>query len=244
MEYNVYCDESCHLLNDGIRAMVLGAVWCPKDKVKEINRKIRDIKLKNGFNPKAEVKWTKVSNGNIDLYKSLITFFFEESDLHFRAVVIPDKNVLDHTSYNQTHDDFYYKMYFVMLNQIWDPDSSYNVYLDIKDTQGYEKVKLLEHISRTKQYDYTGSMILKLQQIRSHESEVLQITDLLIGTLGYIHRSLETSNAKLELIRNVKSHLHDMNRSYSLLRSTYLKESKFNMLVWEPSFNNEGQPCL
>jgi len=27
--YNVYCDESCHLLGDEQEVMVLGAVWCP-----------------------------------------------------------------------------------------------------------------------------------------------------------------------------------------------------------------------
>ena len=30
--YNVYCDESCHLENDGQKAMVLGAIWCPLEK--------------------------------------------------------------------------------------------------------------------------------------------------------------------------------------------------------------------
>lgn len=47
--YNVYCDESCHLENDGINDMVLGAVWCPQEKVKEINQAIKDIKKSMGF---------------------------------------------------------------------------------------------------------------------------------------------------------------------------------------------------
>ena len=37
-EYNVYCDESCHLENDNINVMTLGAVWGAKDGLKEINR--------------------------------------------------------------------------------------------------------------------------------------------------------------------------------------------------------------
>ena len=32
--FNIYCDESCHLENDGQKAMVLGAVWCPLDKTR------------------------------------------------------------------------------------------------------------------------------------------------------------------------------------------------------------------
>lgn len=34
--FNVYCDESCHLENDHQKAMVLGAVWCPLEKSREI----------------------------------------------------------------------------------------------------------------------------------------------------------------------------------------------------------------
>ena len=44
MLYNVYCDETCHLEHDGINVMVLGAVWCPQNKLKEINQRIREIK--------------------------------------------------------------------------------------------------------------------------------------------------------------------------------------------------------
>lgn len=39
MLYNVYCDETCHLENDGINVMVLGAVWCPQSRLKEKVRK-------------------------------------------------------------------------------------------------------------------------------------------------------------------------------------------------------------
>lgn len=41
--YNVYCDESCHLENDHQPAMVLGAVWCPLEKARDIAIRIREI---------------------------------------------------------------------------------------------------------------------------------------------------------------------------------------------------------
>ena len=44
--YNIYCDESCHLENDGKRFMVLGVVCCPVDKAREIAVKIRETKSK------------------------------------------------------------------------------------------------------------------------------------------------------------------------------------------------------
>ena len=46
MEYNIYCDEICHLENDDSNVMVLGAIWCPAEKAKEINHRIREFKQK------------------------------------------------------------------------------------------------------------------------------------------------------------------------------------------------------
>ena len=34
--FNIYCDESCHLPNDGQTIMTLGLIWCPLDKTREI----------------------------------------------------------------------------------------------------------------------------------------------------------------------------------------------------------------
>ena len=44
MEYNVYCDESCHLVNNDSKYMLIGAVYCPKNKVKKINEYIKYLK--------------------------------------------------------------------------------------------------------------------------------------------------------------------------------------------------------
>ena len=73
--YNIYCDESCHLEHDGINVMVLGAVWCQQTKLKEVNRRIRDIKVRNGVSPTAEMKWTKLSPAMVQLYTDLVNYF-------------------------------------------------------------------------------------------------------------------------------------------------------------------------
>ena len=81
MEYNVYCDESCHLENDGIEIMGIGGVWCPKEKVKEISDRIREIKKRYNISPTSEIKWTKVTPSKVDFYLDLINFFFDFSSL-------------------------------------------------------------------------------------------------------------------------------------------------------------------
>ena len=90
--YNVYCDESCHLENDHQKAMALGCVWCPLEKVPEVMKRIREIKKQYNLNEKCEIKWTKISPSKIDFYKHLVDYFFDDDDLHFRCLVIPDKS--------------------------------------------------------------------------------------------------------------------------------------------------------
>ena len=101
--------------HDGINDMVIGAVWCPQEKLKEINRRLRDIKIRNGISPTAELKWTKISPAKVRAYEDIIDYFFDDDDLHFRAIIIPDKSKLNHQAFHQTHDEWYYKMYFDML---------------------------------------------------------------------------------------------------------------------------------
>ena len=117
--YNIYCDESCHLENDRSHVMVLGAIWTPTSTVREINDQIREIKLRHGLKTTFEIKWTKVSPAQIDFYRELVNYFFGNSDLHLRALVVPDKTKLRHGEFNQNHDDWYYKMYFDMLKIIF-----------------------------------------------------------------------------------------------------------------------------
>ena len=104
MEYNIYCDESCHLEHDNIKIMVLGAIWCTKWKQRDISKRIREIKSEFGLSTKFEVKWNKVSPAKKDLYLRLIDFFFENDDIHFRTLIVPDKSVLNHERFNQSID--------------------------------------------------------------------------------------------------------------------------------------------
>lgn len=226
--YNVYCDESCHLENDGQSAMVLGAVWCPDEKRREIGMRLREIKARHNMGDGFELKWTKVGKTKLDFYHDYIDYFFDDDDLRFRAVIVPDKSLLDHAQHGHDHDTWYYKMYFTLLKTIFAPGDQYRVYIDIKDTLGHEKIVKLHDVLCNNSYDFSRQMIERVQRVRSHEVELLQIADLLSGALSYHHRRLNKSEAKLSLIRRIQERSH-----YSLNQSTLLREEKFNMLVWQ-----------
>lgn len=94
--FNVYCDESCHLENDHQKVMVLGAIWCPLEKCREISVRLREIKKKHKLASDFEVKWTKVSPAKSQFYLEWMDYFFDDDDLHFRALIVPDKSLLRH----------------------------------------------------------------------------------------------------------------------------------------------------
>lgn len=230
--YNVYCDESCHLEHDGINDMVIGAIWCDQDYVKQVNHDIREMKEKYGIPSNAELKWTKVGPKKKEIYEELVDYFFDNANLYFRCIVIPDKSNLDHERFQQTHDDWYYKMYFDMLKGIFSPKDTYEIYIDIKDTKSNCKSKKLEEVSRNSIYDFSGDSIRRIQPIRSEEVQVMQLVDILIGAVAYQNRVFPTdhkrSETKLALIDRIKER-----SGYKLTRTTLLKEEKFNIFVWQ-----------
>lgn len=226
--YNVYCDESCHLENDRQKAMVIGAVSCPLDKTREIAVRLREIKQKHGLPAHFEVKWTKVSPAKKALYLDLVDYFFDDDDLHFRALVVPDKSLLRHDAFpGQDHDGWYYKMYFDMLKVIFRPEARYRIYLDIKDTRGAQKAAKLHEVLCNNMYDFSREVIERLQLVHSHEIEQLQLADLLIGAVAYLNRGLEGNDGKMAIIERMKKR-----SGYSLTKTTLLREEKVNIFRW------------
>jgi hypothetical protein len=225
--FNIYCDESCHLEHDSQAVMVLGAVWCPLEKTREIAARICDIKKKHGLPCSFEMKWTKVSPGKQAFYTDVLDYFFDDDDdVHFRAL-IADKTNLQHASYNQTHDDWYYKMYFDMLKVLFSPRSEYRIYLDIKDTRSADKIRKLHDVLCNNMYDFDHRIITRVQTVRSHEVEQLQLADLLIGAIGYANRGSQSSAAKIALLQRMRE-----KSGYTLQRTTLLREEKVNLFRW------------
>ncbi len=231
---NIYSDESCHLESANItsenRFMVLGGIACPDDKKQSVFQAIKKLKSENGLQRFSEIKWIKVSSGaKFSAYEKIIRYFFESDMLYFRAVVI-DKKQLQHELFNHTHDQFYYKMYWQMLEWFIEPSNRYHIYLDIKDTQGHIKVKKLHEVLCHSHHDFNRDVIEKIQEVHSHEIALMQIADVLIGAVSYANRYPEggKSAAKNEMVELVKKL-----SGFSLLRSTSLGARKFNLFCWE-----------
>ncbi len=228
-KYNIYCDESCHLENDGQPVMVLGALSIPQSETPHVSEKIRNLKTQH--NAQGELKWTKVSPSRQSFYNSLIEYFFQEPSLNFRALVVSNKTNLDHNYFNQgSHDTFYYKMFYYLLNNIISPPNEYFIYLDVKDTHSRKKVQQLKEVLCCSNYDFQGQSIKRIQSIRSDESQLLQLCDFLLGAVSFKNRPASTqSQAKLECLERIETSVQR-----ELTGSTPPWEKKFNLFTFSP----------
>jgi hypothetical protein len=227
--FNIYCDESCHLEHDGLPIMLFGAIWCPAEKTRAIAAHLREIKLDHGLSSDFEIKWSKVSPGKLAFYQQVLQYFFTTQELHFRVLVVSDKSQLRHEQFDQDHDTFYFKMYFALLKMLLNPHSRYRIYLDIKDTRSGDRIEKLREVLSTSIYDFSSEIIERVQAVRSHEVEQVQLADLLIGAVGYANRGLTDSPAKTALVMEMRRL-----SGYSLQKTTLLREDKVNIFRWAP----------
>lgn len=215
--FNLYCDESTHLIADGHPYMLLGYVSVAYNQIAMAKKHIAEIVAKHEF--KGELKWMNVHEATYEMYKELLDYFFM-TDIRFRCVIV-DKSQIDENRTDYTYNDFYHRMYYQLLNYNVFSDYRYNIYMDIKDTLSSKKVKKLHEILNNKMN------IGNLQLIRSHESVFLQMADVIMGAINYNLRvksgDLEGKViAKIKLIERVKRHGDIENTSC-------LKNTKFNL---------------
>jgi hypothetical protein len=226
---DLYCDESCHLERDDHAVMVLGVVALPDARRKEIAARLGDIKESFGLARTFEAKWTKVSPGRVDLYLALVDAFFDDPDLRFRGLVARDKQRLRHHEFSQDHDTWYHKMYWQLLHVMIQPPNRHRIYLDIKDTRGGVKASMLRDVLSNTYHDWFNQVVERIQIVRSDEVAVLQLTDILVGALGYRARGLESSAAKLAIVTRIEE-----TARLSLDRTTPRAASKMNIFHWMP----------
>ena len=217
--FNLYCDESTHLIHDGHPYMLLSYISIAYPQIRLAKEEIKAIKRK--FNYTEELKWTNVHSATYKVYAELVDWFFM-NDLEFRAVVV-DKSQIDEKRADYSVNDFYFRMYFQLLHTKVDFQNRYNVFLDIKDTCSGEK---LEKMKKIMSYN---SSIGTLQFIPSRESVFIQLADVLMGAINYnlrIQKGDVKGNviAKLKLIEKIKRH-----SNISLNTTTPLSRNKFNL---------------
>lgn len=232
MKYKIFCDESCHLEFDKTNILVLGAICCEEEQVVAINKHIKYLRNKHNYHN--ELKWTKLVKTQKEFYKELIEYFFSNSSMRFKTTTVINKSRLNHKEFNQgSHQNFYYKMFFYTLRDFIQHENKYKIYLDYMDTLGRDKAKKLQEVLVNNSYNQSD---IDIYIIASRESQIIQLTDLFIGAMGYVNREdLEKKESEIKnfIIDEIQRHIN-----HSLCNGTPPWEEKFNIFKFSPKVSN------
>ena len=109
--FNIYCDESSHLIHDGQPYMLLGYASIAYPQIRIAKEEIKAIKAKHNYTE--EFKWINVHDATYKVYAELIDWFFM-NDLEFRAVVV-NKSQIDMQNYMEYYLHLFPDYYIVYL---------------------------------------------------------------------------------------------------------------------------------
>ncbi len=194
--------------------MIISYVSSAYNQIEQHREHFKLLRKKHKF--KGEVKWSDVSQSQYPLYAELVDYFFS-TDLNFRAIIV-DKSQIDENRPGFTYEDFYFRMYYQLLHHKINMSYNYNIYLDIKDTISHKKLARLKDMLKW------NASIRNFQFIRSYESPLMQMADLIMGALNYHLRGEGKVIAKKRLIKKIEDH-----SDLPLDRSTPKYADKFNL---------------
>lgn len=224
--YNIYCDESCHLEHDNFRYMLLGALQCNKQYISDIKQQIYNVKKKYNIPLEQELKWSKISPSNLNMYIDVLRIFFENDCLHFRCI-IADKSNLNHNTYNQTHSQWYFKIYWILIKYlINDNEKEFCIFVDPKNTNMKKDSTTLENICKLK------SKVKMVEPVVSSKNVMIQLTDILIGCLKYINNDNCESVAKQTIFSFFEEHCPD-----NIRLTNY--DNKVNIFYWDSNWRDD-----
>lgn len=228
-QMNYYCDESRHIEKDEGRFMLLGTTYCFADDVEEITNNIKQIKLRNHINPYMEMKWSKLSPKNVKAYKELIEYFIDKPNLCFRTIII-NKDKINHKKHKSTHEDFYYKMYYCLLDNIINPLLPAKIYIDEKDTNNAYRAKTLRTCLAHEYSQISACNIAPIQVVKSHTIILMSVTDILLGAISYaLNNPNGKSKAKHEIVSLIEQHLEKKINKQNTIRT-----NSFDLFFWRP----------
>jgi len=227
MDFEVYCDESRQDLfrrqgEHRGRFVLLGSIWIEASERPRFKEALHS--LRNRYDLWGEFKWNKVSPSRLDFYRAVVDIFFREN-MRFRCFVA-EAHELDAARFHEADNELmFYKFYYQLLHH-WILDCNrYRIFLDMKTNRVHNRLRILRDVLRNANLT---SEILDVQALPSREVDLLQLTDVMLGAVGYKFHGHAQSQAKCALVQAVESALGKP------IGPTNRAATKFNVFRFRP----------
>jgi hypothetical protein len=258
--YHIYSDESRHKTE---RFLLLAGLWIDADKITAVEEQLRAFRLKYGYTNsegetvpfQGEMKWVKVSNKHLAIYKEFVDIFFEGimADSFRFSTILVDTHDPAVRAYSNIKTEGYFKLlyqlylhnskqpgiYHIRPDRITNPKqakvdlNTLHVYLERELKKKF--IRLLNPAVFNEETEFVQSII----PTDSRQSNFIQMVDVVMGALGYLqnkHYEAEgASPVKVELMKYVfekialSGAIKISGKKYFIARST-----KFNIWLFRP----------
>lgn len=224
MKFDVYCDESRPDLlgsaNPPGQFMVIGSLWLPTDEREPFKQEIHELRDRHRVG--GEFKWQKVSPSRQGFYEQLVEWFHGKGDrLRFRCIAVNHQQV-DLKLYHEDDQELgFYKFYYQLLHH-WILDfNEYVIFVDFKSNRRRNRLHVLRQCL---DYSNLSSIVTEVQAVRSEESVLIQLSDVLTGMAAYrLNSQARLGSAKSTVLSHYEMLLGQQ------IAPTYKSEQKFNV---------------
>ena len=176
--YHIYSDET---FLHGKVAFAIGGLICTPRRSEIIDSKIKEIRQKYHFF--GEIKWNKLNKDNYPLYKELADLFFDDKYARFSVMKVIKGQ--DWNKWGPSEEERFFKTYYVFLKLNTSPFSRYYVFVDEKPRRRNSRWDSLHYLfnrSRGESWPLKHRNIKILMECDSRKKDLLQLTDLLLGS--------------------------------------------------------------
>jgi hypothetical protein len=232
---DIYADESC---TGNHRYLVLGGIALERTFAEVALGKLKDVR--SSFSTHGEVKWSKVSGGKLDFYKAFVDVFFDCSandDVHFYSLYV-DTSTFNHHRFNGGNAEIGFNklIYQLLLHKFgrkYGKSYGLHVHLDDRTTKhNPEDMRPMLNSELGNKWGVTGNPFRRMAFQDSKKSDLIQLNDLLVGTVGFKknlhHTRPECSPHKIALANHIVRRALENEKPYKL-NSRHAKR----FAVWE-----------
>jgi hypothetical protein len=234
--YHVYCDESgLH----GARYTVYGGVVLLEATVADVDRDFNDWRRRHSI--QSEVAWTSVSNHFYSAYKELVDEVFERTRnvrMAFKCIVFDTQDADYIEMKKRTKEAGFYTLYYQFLLAKFGeygakrPGGSLSVFIDERDT-AYDLARLRATLNNGIAGRFGRRGVVKcVEALKSHESSLLQIADLLMGAVAFQWNGLHTRAEAKAAKRDLAAYVAKKAKLDTLAEKTTQSRQDFEIWPW------------
>lgn len=185
-DFAFYCDEA-GISND--RYTVVGGLCVHKSNIQEMLSTLASFRERHGM--MRELKWTKVTDHKIDVYKDLVEYFFalnNNNRCHFHSVIF-DSHQWKHKKYNQGDSDIglsklYYQVIHHKVCKSCAPIGSIYVRLDQRNSStSLNDLRDMLNAASSRDHGIATRPIKAVESCDSKACDILQLNDVILGAV-------------------------------------------------------------